>query len=147
MACRNKIPSNWPDFLRHSVNKQELFTFLPSKIELTKCPEGKQIFTTSGTTVIARGTSLCMQSCDHEEADTRMLIHLQDALANGSTTCLVRTVDTDVVVTIIRKFHSLLTNYPAADIIWILLALAGTLCISTSMLSAMTWGETNLWHF
>ena len=36
---RNKIPSNWPDFLRDSINKQELFTFLSSKIELTDCFE------------------------------------------------------------------------------------------------------------
>ncbi len=47
-----------------------------------------------------------------------MLIHLQDALDSGSTTCLVRTVDTDVVVIIIGKFHALLANHPAADI-WI----------------------------
>ena len=40
---------------------------------------------------------------------------MQDALANGSTTCLVRTVDTDVII-IIGKFHALLAKYPAADI-------------------------------
>ena len=45
-----------------------------------------------------------MQPCDHEEADTRMLVHLQDALRDGATTCLVRTVDTDVVVILIGKF-------------------------------------------
>ena len=70
---RNKIPSNWPDLLRDSINKQELFTFLSSKIELTDCLEGKQIFATSGTAVIAGGTSHCMEYCDHEEADTRIL--------------------------------------------------------------------------
>ena len=118
VAGRNKIPSNWPDFLRDSVNKQELFAFLSGRIELIECSEGKQIFATSGTTVISRGTSHSMQSCDHEEADTRILIHLEDALANGSNTCLVRTVDTDVVVIIIGKFHSFLGTYPAADI-WI----------------------------
>ena len=73
---RNKIPSNWPDFLRDSINKQELFTFLSSKIELTDCLEGMQIFATSSTAMIARGTSHLMESCDHEEADTRILIHL-----------------------------------------------------------------------
>ena len=68
--------------------------------------------------MIARGTSHSMQSCDHEEADTRILVHLQDALDNGTTSCLVRTVDTDVVVIIIGKFSALITNHPAADI-WI----------------------------
>ena len=57
-----------------------------------------------------------MQPCGHEEADTRILIHLQDALEKGFATCLVRTVDTDVVVIIVGKFHALLANHPAADI-------------------------------
>ena len=48
-----------------------------------------------------------MPECNHEEADTRMLIHLQDALKNGATTCLVRTVDTDVIVIIVGKLHYL----------------------------------------
>ncbi len=65
VESRNKVPSNWPDFLRDSVNKQELFAFISDKIALTECTEGKQIFATSGTTVIARGTSHCMESCDH----------------------------------------------------------------------------------
>ena len=67
---------------------------------------------------------------------------MQDALANGSTTCLVRTVDTDVII-IIGKFHALLAKYPAADI-WIELYVYS---VFTSMMSAMTWEMTNLWHF
>ena len=71
MESRNKIPRNWPDFLWDSKNKQELFAFLSDKIALTECTEGKQIFATSGSTVIARGTtSHCMEMCDHEEADS-----------------------------------------------------------------------------
>ena len=49
-----------------------------------------------------------MPPCDHEEADTRLLIHLQDALRNGCTNCMVRTVDTDVVV-ILLGFHHWMT--------------------------------------
>ena len=56
-----------------------------------------------------------MPECNNEEADTRMLLHLQDALENGATTCLVRTVDTD---TIVGKFHYLRDQHPAADV-WI----------------------------
>ena len=50
-----------------------------------------------------------MTECDHEEADTRMLIHLLDALQNGCTNCLVHTVDTDVLVILLGKFHHLST--------------------------------------
>ena len=42
-----------------------------------------------------------MPDNDHEEAVTKMLRHLQNALQTGSCTCLVRTVDTDVIVIIL----------------------------------------------
>ena len=73
------------------------------------CPEEKEIIATSGTTAISLGTSRSMGPCDHEEADTRLLIHLQDAIQNNCINCLVRTVDTDVMVILIGKFHHLLT--------------------------------------
>ena len=59
-----------------------------------------------------------MPECNHEEADTRMLIHLQDALENGANTCLVRTVDTDAIVIIVEKLHYLREQHPVADV-WI----------------------------
>ena len=59
-----------------------------------------------------------MGLCDHEEADTRLLIHLQNAFERGSTTCLVHTVDTDVLFLVIGQFYELVTLYPAADI-WV----------------------------
>lgn len=78
------------------------------------CP--KEVYITSGTSVVGADTSHQMAECDHEEADTRLLIHLQDALENGSTTCQVRTVDTDVIVIFIGKLKHLLTLNPEADI-------------------------------
>ena len=59
-----------------------------------------------------------MEMCVHEEADSKMLVHLQDALDTSSTLCLVCTVDTDMVIIIIGKFHVLTVNHPAADL-WI----------------------------
>ena len=106
------------NFLRDSINKQELFYFLSRKIELTECIEGKQIFATSDTTMVSRGTNRYMDSCNYEEADTRILVHLQDALNSGTTTCFVCTVDTDVVVIVAGKFHALLTDHSAVDV-WI----------------------------
>ena len=49
-----------------------------------------------------------MAPCENEELDTRLLIHLQDALQNDCTNCLVRTVDKDVVVILIGKFNHLI---------------------------------------
>ena len=78
---------------------------------MLECIEGKQIFTSGTTSVTAAGASHYMPECNHEEADTRMLIHLQDAL----DTCLVRTVDTDVIVIIVDYLRE---QHPAADV-WI----------------------------
>ena len=50
---------------------------------------------TSGMRVLTKGTSRQMIPCDHEEAD-RLLVHVIDSLNAGCSTCLVRTVDTDV---------------------------------------------------
>ena len=114
---KNKVPGNWVDFLHECENKKQLFSFLSSKLATMECVEGKYLVTTAGMSVASTGVSHNMQACNHEEADTRMLVHLQDALDNGATTCLVRKVDTDVVVIFVG---SLLERHPAANI-WLAL--------------------------
>ena len=48
-----------------------------------------------------------LQPCNHSEADTRIFLHLQHAVAQGHQTAYVRTVDSDVVVLAIRFFSTL----------------------------------------
>ena len=43
-----------------------------------------------------------LQPCNHPEADTRILLHLAHAGANGHEKAFVRTVDSDVVILAIR---------------------------------------------
>ena len=112
------IPGNWSDFLRDLNDKQELFQFLSDKIGCTDCPTGRQIFITSGATMVSRGTGHCMSLCDDDDADTRIVVHLLDALDCGYAICVVRTVDTDVVAILIGKFNSIIDKYPTADI-WV----------------------------
>ncbi|KAG1709760.1 Multiple drug resistance-associated protein-like transporter 1 [Nymphon striatum] len=82
-------------------------------------PDGKEVFATDCAGVLASGISQNdMCPCDHEEADTRLIIHVQNALKNGANTCVVRTVDTDVLVILIGRFHHLLTLNKDADV-WI----------------------------
>ena len=69
------------------------------------CPEGKEITVTSGAASIHRGNTRCMQLCDHEEADTRLIFRLKDVCLNNCSKYLVRTVDIDVVVILTGKFH------------------------------------------
>ena len=77
------LPGNWQEFLRINANNIELFAFLVKHI--TQMVTTKQVVTTNGLEV------LCIPSwdtsrlvpCDHEEADTRMILHLADAVNEG----------------------------------------------------------------
>ena len=48
-----------------------------------------------------------LSPCNHEEADTRMLVHVADAARAKHKRIAIRTVDTDVVVICIGSFHLL----------------------------------------
>jgi hypothetical protein len=94
----SSIPGNWQAFLRIDENKVELFEFLATRIATTETE--KQIISTHHKNV------LCTQArdvaglapCSHEEADTRILLHVEDAVRQGYTKVSIRTVDTDVVI-------------------------------------------------
>ena len=71
-----------------------------------------------GESVISSNSSISMPNCNHEEADTRILVHLLHALEGNAETVLVRTVDTDVVIILVGKFYDLIAASPGADI-WV----------------------------
>lgn len=106
------------DFLRDPVNKEELFTFLTLKTEEFSWPPDKAFCVTSGRAVSSFGSSSIMDCCNHEEADTRMVVHVQHALEQGERSFLVRTVDTDVIVILAGVFYDLLVIQPLTDI-WV----------------------------
>ena len=80
------------------MNKEEPFTFLTSKTEEFSWPPHKALYDASQRAVLSFGSSSTMDSCNHEEEDTRMVVHVQHALEQGARSVLVCTVDTDVVV-------------------------------------------------
>ena len=101
------LPKNWSQFLRDDANKTELFLFLVKHIKhlVTR----KQIITTNGSDVVCippQDISNLAPS-NHEEADTRMVLHLADAAKKGYNKILLRTVDTDVVVLSVAAFAKL----------------------------------------
>ena len=57
-----------------------------------------------------------MSDCYHEEADTRIVVHVMHALENGANVIQVRTVDTYVVVILVGKFHEMSALHPLEDI-------------------------------
>ena len=60
----------------------------------------KQVITTHNTGVLSTNCQDVsgLSACTHEEADTRILLHLEDAVRHGNSRVSIRTVDTDVVV-------------------------------------------------
>ncbi|XP_070183812.1 uncharacterized protein [Littorina saxatilis] len=92
------MPVDWNSFLRVDQNKQELFSFLGQKV--IELDTDKLVITTQGPIVLSNrplDAQTKLSPCSHEEADTRLIVHLSDA-ANNHRRILIRTVDTDVVV-------------------------------------------------
>ncbi len=92
------IPRNWQQFLRIDENKMELFAYLATR--LVALDTDKQVISTYHTDVLcnkARDLS-GLAPCTHEEADSRVLLHVEDATKQGHTKISIRTVDTDVLV-------------------------------------------------
>ncbi|XP_071477249.1 uncharacterized protein [Diadema antillarum] len=127
VAPTTKMPANWKDFLQDSTNKEELFAFLTQRVAELECPKEKELYVTSGTSVIARGDCEPMADCTHEEADTRITVHLQHAVERGSRKIVIRTVDTDVLVILIGQFPSLFIEHPDIDI-WVAFGVGKNFC-------------------
>ena len=111
-----KIPKKWTNFLHVSENKKELFNFLA--VQVTTCPLSNQVYATYDTKVLSNTATSSMPECTHEEADTRLVVHMMSALQEGNRSILIRTVDTDVVVILLGKYSDILSTYPDAEI-WI----------------------------
>jgi len=95
------IPGNWQNFLRVDSNKTELFRFLSAAVMEWFDQEDKELVITDGEAVLSKPilpdlTSLA--PCNHEGADSRMLLHASHAAQHGHHAIPIRTVDTDVVV-------------------------------------------------
>ena len=86
-------------FCDQMTTKKELFHYLADSGTAIQLP-GVEVITTSCVDVV----SPCpvetegLAACNHEEADTRIFIHVKHASTRGLKKVLIRTVDTDVVV-------------------------------------------------
>ena len=102
------VPKNWKSFLRVNENKQELFKLIGQKV--TAQPSSKVIFATIGSETKAseefQDTSQ-ISPCNHEEADTRLFLHVKYQADQGHRKISIKTVDTDFVVIGISLFHDL----------------------------------------
>lgn len=101
VTLQTKIPVNFAGFLRVDANKTELFTLISDEIEKLELQQGKQLVSTRDTMAVStppRDDLDSISPCLHEEADTRMFVHVADQVSNGYTRVAIRTTDSDVVV-------------------------------------------------
>ena len=83
MAPSTVIPKNRKDFLRVDQNKTELFGFLSREAIRLPIADGKEMYATCGTEVLcssAESDLTNLSPCSPEEANTRMLLHVADAV-------------------------------------------------------------------
>ncbi|KAG7158128.1 hypothetical protein Hamer_G001019, partial [Homarus americanus] len=101
VTASGPLPSNWQNFLCNSDNKEELFSFQSEQVVQLVIKESKQLVVTDKKQVLTvppRKDTANLAPCNHEEADTRMMVHAADALECGHRRVLIRHVDTDVVI-------------------------------------------------
>ena len=93
------VPKKWSEFLPIDDNKTELFPYLAASAE-ANIKTNKTFITTHQSNVLCinRQDIVGLAPCKHEEADTRIILHLEDAVKEIHNRVLIWTVDTDVVV-------------------------------------------------
>ena len=90
-----KLPRKWADFLFVDENKSELFQYLASETSQHKFRENKQIVITKGAEVLTINHHK-MSDCTHQEADSKIFLHIMEALEEGNNCIMIQTVDTDL---------------------------------------------------
>ncbi|KAK1888362.1 Fibrinogen-like protein 1, partial [Dissostichus eleginoides] len=117
VAPSTVMPKNWKDFLRCDENKTDLFAFLSRRVVHLPLAEGKELYATDGSGVLCSPVEsylACLAPCSQEEANTRLLLHVADAVQKGCKKVTIRTVDTDVVVLAVASFSKI-----APDELWV----------------------------
>ena len=95
-----KLQRDWKSFLRNDYNKTKLISYLADEVTTEMRDDENTIIFTTNEEVrsVPERDNTALEPCDQEEADSRMFLHIADAAAQGNTTFMIRTNDTDVVV-------------------------------------------------
>ncbi|KAJ8894184.1 hypothetical protein PR048_006794 [Dryococelus australis] len=104
------LPLNWATFLRNINDKTEHCAMLAE--DITTCPAlgNVTVWSTKGSDVLSNNSNLnkaALAPSDHKEAESRVFVHVLDAVASGCTNTCLKTVDTDDVVSGVVFFHEL----------------------------------------
>ena len=108
ISVRNDTPiGKFEDLMRVGDNKKELFNMIADTIPSIQ--SNTLLIATKNEHVVSNKdiNSSRLEMCNHEEADSRMFIHVYDGSINGYEKIKVVTVDTDVIVIAIGIYHNL----------------------------------------
>ena len=114
-----KFLRNWNSYLQNASNKVELFRYLSVAISQTFFCEGKVVISTLDEDVLgsplpgADESEYPLRPCNHEEFDTRVMLHAANAVSHGYKRILIIANDTDIIVIGISFFSDI-----GADKLW-----------------------------
>ena len=80
---KGTLPKNWPEFLRNSSNKEELFRLLAESSVRIIGPSGHTVSTLVDEMLFSPVVETKLPRCTHVEADTRLILHTADAVLSG----------------------------------------------------------------
>ena len=103
------IYSDFKNFLRHDDNKTELFQLIAKSISDFLSHVSTKVTCTKLKTVTSNSDDNLdsLHPCNHEEADTRIFVHLNRASSMGLKRVLIKCNDADVVAIAIAQYHDL----------------------------------------
>ena len=105
VTMSGKVPRDWKTFMRNDNNKSELFCLLAKSI----CTiEDGIVYASYNETSICNKLARQQIPCTHEEADTRIFVHLKNAIERDciSSACIMCN-DTDIVILATAFFKEL----------------------------------------
>ena len=111
-----KFPRNWNSYLHNASNNVELFGYLSVAITHTVFCEGMVVISTLDEDVV--GSPLPgddepdypLRLCNHEEFDTRVMLHAANAVSHGYKRILNIANDTDIIALGISFFSDIGTD-------------------------------------
>ena len=101
VGLTKKMPRNFRAFLCVDEHNTELNQLVAQEVSGLDCPKGTLIVATKGEDVISSSNLESFEMIapsDHEEADTRTLLHAAHMKSQGFESIILRANDTDVLV-------------------------------------------------
>lgn len=96
--------------ISHTKTKKELAAYLAKKTLEYAEIQGKQIVVAWGSECQATHKDVSHLQSNHEEADTKIILHAVDASSSGAKEVCIHSPDTDVLVLAIRRIQNMCDN-------------------------------------